>query len=206
LTFPIFYLILWVNWWLHILSFNASLWYDNCWIHLVYHLPLRSLLTSSPSFTLFTLPMTLLTFQKLVIFDHYNGLIFTDIMCYDAYYVKSHPLDDFQVHIFPFDWFWELWLFNYPLTFTLYFPIINLMNWNWTKEVLSFDVSRTYVSNFSSIWFGNPKLLASYVGYRIWALMVVRENVLELIIMLKILFSSDSWVILHLDTCILLEY
>ena len=60
---------------------------------------------------------------------------------------------------FQLNGFWESWLFNYPLTFILYFPTLNLVYWHGTKGVLSFDVSWTHVSNFSSIRWGNPKSL-----------------------------------------------
>ena len=47
--------------------------------------------------------------------------------------------------------FWESWLFNYPFTLTLSFPTLKLMDWHVAKGFISFYVSRTYVSNFSSI-------------------------------------------------------
>ena len=59
--------------------------------------------------------------------------------------------------------FWESWLFNCPLNFILYFPTINLIDEHGTKEVPSLDVSSTYVSNLSSIHWGNPKLLVNYL-------------------------------------------
>ena len=79
--------------------------------------------------------------------------------------------------------FWESWLFNYPLNLTIYFPTINPMDWHGTNGVPSFYVSLTYMSNFSSIHSVNPKLLVCQAGYRIWALMVVRENDQEFFLM-----------------------
>ena len=56
--------------------------------------------------------------------------------------------------------FWRLWLFNYPLTFTLTFPILKSMYLHCNKGVPSLDVSWAYVSNLISICWGNRKLLA----------------------------------------------
>ena len=55
--------------------------------------------------------------------------------------------------------FWRHRLFNYPLTFTLYFPILNSLDWHGTKGVPSLDVSWAYVSNINSIRWVNPMLL-----------------------------------------------
>ena len=117
-------------------------------------------------------------------------------------FTKSRTIlpSNFKSISFYFIRFWEMWLFNYPLTFTLYFPTINLMSWHGTNGFLSFYVSRTFFSNFSSIWWGNPKLLARQVGFRIWALMVVRENDLELILMIQF----DFLVTLELPSAYLL--
>ena len=54
--------------------------------------------------------------------------------------------------------FGRLWLFNYPLTFTLMFPTLNSMDWHGTKGVPYKDVSWAYVSNLSLIRLENPKL------------------------------------------------
>ena len=78
LTLIIFHLIQWVNWWLNFFTFNSCWWYDHFWIILVYHLPIKSLPTNSPLSTLFTL-------QRLVIFYHSNGIIFTRIAFFDSY-------------------------------------------------------------------------------------------------------------------------
>ena len=124
------------------------------------------------------------TLRRLVVFGHSSWYIFIGIVCYDDYYVKNHPPKYFQFHIFPFDWVLGVVTVQLPLYFHPIFSILNIMDLHGTKGVLSYNVSRTYVSNFSSIWWGNPKLLACQAGYRIWALMVVRENNLELIPML----------------------
>ena len=80
--------------------------------------------------------------------------------------------------------FLDLWLYDYLLDFTLSFHTQKPIYWHETKGDLTFYVSITYVSIFSSILCGNPKLLAHQVGYWIWASMVVRENGLELILKL----------------------
>ena len=67
LILPIFLLIPWVNWWLNVLTLNVFWWYDHCWTHLNYHLPFKSLLSGLSLSTLFTLPMTLFTIQRVVI-------------------------------------------------------------------------------------------------------------------------------------------
>ena len=56
--------------------------------------------------------------------------------------------------------FWRLWLFDYPFSFTLDFTTPNIMDYNETRVIPSISVSRTYVQYFSSILWGNPKLLA----------------------------------------------
>ena len=94
--------------------------------------------------------------------------------------------------------FWKLWLFNYPLNFTLILPTLNLMDWHGTKGIPSLDVLWAYVSNLNSIRWGNPKLLVCH--YRVpklginggegkWPKMF--PNVLNQL-------SSDSWVSLRL--------
>ena len=101
--------------------------------------------------------------------------------------------------------FWELWLFNYPLAFTLSFPTINPMDWHDTKGIPSIRVSRTYDQYFSSIWWGNPMLLAFQCRYRIWALMGVRVHgtILTIVYSLSNQYLSDLWPTLHLFTFIL---
>ena len=117
----------------HEAATSTSLWYDHFWIHLVYHLPLISLLTSSPLFTLFTLPMTLFTLRSLVIFYHSNGIIFTSIVWYDYHYVKNHPPKDFQVHISLFDWVLGVVTFLLPLEFNPIFSYLKPDVFTWNK-------------------------------------------------------------------------
>ena len=132
--------------------------------------------------TLSTLRMTLFTLRRLFFFYHYNLFIFTSIVFYYNYYVKNHPPKEFQAHIFPFDWVLGVVFFQLPLGFHPIFSYYKPMDWYDTKGYISFGVSRIYVSIFSSIWCGSTKLLVQQVGYRIWALMGVRENDLELIL------------------------
>ena len=64
---------------------------------------------------------TLFTLRRLEVFGHYNGLIFIGIVLYDSYYVKNHPPNYFQVHIFLFDWVLGVVTFQLPLLFHLIF-------------------------------------------------------------------------------------
>ena len=82
LNLHILLLIPWVNWWLNFLTLNAFLWYDHCWTHLSCHLSFRSLPSGLSLSTLFTLPMTIFTLRRLVIFDHSNEMIFIGIVSY----------------------------------------------------------------------------------------------------------------------------
>ena len=158
------------------IAWNASWWYVYFWIHLVCYLPLISLLTSLP----FQGPFP--PFEGWLFLVILRGLFFTRIVFYDVYYFKNHPPKEFQVHTFPFDWVFGVAALQLPLGFHPIFSYTKSHDWNEAKGYLSFYVSITYLSIFISIRCGNPKLLARQVGYRIWALMVVRENVLELIL------------------------
>ena len=98
--------------------------------------------------------------------------------------------------------FWRPWLFNYPLTSTLNFPILFSMDWHGTKGVISLNVPWAYLSNCSSIRWDNPKLLVRQCrvpklgingGEGKWPKMF--PNVLNQLI-------SDYWVSLHLYSSI----
>ena len=80
LILPILFLISWFNWRLNFLTLNSFWWYVHCWTHLSYHLPFICLLSDSSLSTLFTLPMTLFTLQRVVIFDLSNDLVFTSLV------------------------------------------------------------------------------------------------------------------------------
>ena len=98
--------------------------------------------------------------------------------------------------------FWTLWLFDYPLYFTLVFTTINLMDWHEMKVIPSIGVLRTYVQDFSSIRWGNPKLLAFQCGCRIWSLMGVKVNGHILNFRLSNQYLSDFCPTAHLHVCI----
>ena len=93
--------------------------------------------------------------------------------------------------------FWELWLFNYLFSFTLDFPIPNLMDWHQTNGFPSISVSRTYVKYFSSIQWGNPKLLAFQCGFRMWSLMGVEVQGTILNYRLPNQYLGVFWPTLH---------
>ena len=149
LTFPVFYLIPWVNFWLNILTLTASWRYDHCWIHLVYHLPFKSLLTCSP-FSPFKGWWFLF-----IIMGLFSELLLSMMLIMSITILTRI----FKFIYFRLIGFWALWILNYPLTFTLSLPTLNLMDWHGTKRVLSFDVWITYFSIFISIRLGNPNLL-----------------------------------------------
>ena len=99
--------------------------------------------------------------------------------------------------------FWRLWLFNYPLFFTLTFPTLIPMYWHETKGVPSFDVLRIHVQNFISIWWGNPKILTFHCGYWNWSLMGERVNGPIMNFTVSNQYLSDSWATLCPYECIL---
>ena len=77
--------------------------------------------------------------------------------------------------------FWESWLFNYPLTFILSFPTLNIdMGPNglppWMYHEYMFHISTQSIEEIQSYW-------SASAGYRIWVLMVARENDLECFLM-----------------------
>ena len=98
--------------------------------------------------------------------------------------------------------FWELWLFNYPFSFTLYFPTPNLMDWD---ETMGFPPY--FLKNLWSMFHLNPMRQSKVIGSPSWVSNLginggegkwprINPNVL-------IWFCSDSWVTLLLHTCIL---
>ena len=80
LIFPILFFIPWVNWWLNLITLNSFWLYVHCWTHLSYDAPLRSLLSGLHLPNLFTLPMTLFTLRRVVIFYLSNNIIFMHIV------------------------------------------------------------------------------------------------------------------------------
>jgi hypothetical protein len=84
-------------------------------------------------------------------FDHYNGITFTRILFHDSYYFKNHHPKEFQVHIFPFDWVLGALTFQVTFDFNPIFSYLKPGGLTWDQGVFSFDVSRTYFSNFISI-------------------------------------------------------
>ena len=76
--------------------------------------------------------------------------------------------------------FWRLWLFDYPLSFTLEFPTKNFLDWHEKRGVTSISVLRTYFQYFNSIQYGNPELLAFQCKYRICSLMGERGKGLRM--------------------------
>ena len=145
------------------LSWNASWWCSNFWVTRSYHLPLGILLARPP----FKDPSTL---RRLVIFYHFNWLVFKIIMCYDAYCFIPHPLIKFQAYILSFGGFLILWPLNYHFRFTMDFITLNPMDWNYTRGVTSLVVLIIHYQYLISIWWGNPKILAFHCGYQIWSL------------------------------------
>ena len=136
------------------ISWNHSWWYVHSWSHLVCHFPLRSILTGPP-------------FQGP--FPPFGGWLFlvilTDLfsqgLCSMMFIMSKTIIPrSFKFISFNLIGFLELWLFNYPLNFTLSFPTLSTMDWHDTKGSLSIRVSIRYIQYFSSIWWGNTKLLA----------------------------------------------
>ena len=101
--------------------------------HLSFYLSFRNLPNGLSLSTLFTLPMTLFTLRRLVIFYHSNGIIFIGIVCYDSYYVNNRPLKDFQVHIFLCDWVLGVVTIQLPLDFHPLFSYPKPHGLKWDK-------------------------------------------------------------------------
>ena len=160
----------------------------------------------SNSFTLFTLPMTYFTLQRFMVFGHSNGLIFIWILWYYSYYFNNHPPKYFQVHIFPFDWVLGTMTFQLPLDFHPIFSYPKPHGLMWDNRVslllclknlfFNFHLNLMWKSKFISSLSWVPNLGING-GEGKWP----RTNPKVLI-----WFSSDSWVTLHLPTCIQTPY
>ena len=81
--------------------------------------------------------------------------------------IMSFPILLWSLKLMPYllVGFWRLWLFNYPLSFTLTFPTLNPMDWHDTKGVPSLGFLRIHVQNSISIGWGSPKILSFHYGY-----------------------------------------
>jgi hypothetical protein len=102
--------------------------------------------------------------------------------------------------------FWRLWLFDYRLSLTLVFTTLNLIDWYKTRGIPFISVSRTYVQYFSSIWWGNPKLLAFQWEFQIWSLMGVTVHGSIMNYRLSNQYLSDIWPTLPLHAWMLAPY
>ena len=112
-----------------------------------------------PLSTLFTLPMTLFTLQRVVIFTFIMRL-FSQLLCPNMFIGSITIIPRiFKSISFCLIGFWESWLFNYHLNLIQSFPTIKLMAWHGTKGFPSLDVSWVYVSNLISSHWGNPNIL-----------------------------------------------
>ena len=128
-----------------------------------YHFPLGNLL-ASPPFKGWLFLIALITFFSWGLF--FMMLIMSFPILLWSFKMIRHLLVGL----------WRLWLFNYPLSFTLAFPTFNSIDWHDTERVPSLSVLTINVQYFNSIWWRNPKILAFQFGYRIWSLMGVRVN------------------------------
>ena len=116
-----------VNWWFNILTWNAFWWYDHYRNPLVCNLPLRTLLTGSPfsSFKWHFSPFKGWRFLVIIVelfsyvFCSMVLIMLRTILPSIFKFISSHSIG-----------FWESWLFNYPLNFTLEFPTPNLIDWH----------------------------------------------------------------------------
>ena len=97
---------------------------------------------------------TLFTLRRMVIFDHYNGIIFIVIVFHDSYYVKNHPLKGFQVHIFPFDWVLGAMTFQLPLDFHPIFsyPKPQGLTWDHGGSILLYLKKLCFKFHINPMW------------------------------------------------------
>ena len=131
-------MVLWVLWCLNWLVIGFFWWYEHDWWHLISFLSLRGLPFKFPiSYPCSTLTMTLSPYPRL--------WFLTPLMRFFS--LCEYPkLFRMSISIFPripkllsfsLIGFWGLWLFNYPWTSTLTFPILKLLDWHGTKWVPS---------------------------------------------------------------------
>ena len=141
----------------------------------------------------------------MVVFNHFDWLVFMRIVF--IILIMSFPILLWSFKVIPYLLvrFWRLWLFNYPLSFTLNFPILNPMYWHETKGFPSLGVIIIHVQYFISIQCGNPKLLAFQCRYQIWSLMGERVNGPRMNFTVSNKYLTDSWATLHLHPCILTQ-
>ena len=144
-------------------------------------------------------------------FSPFEGLWFLTILMnlfsrslYSKMFVGSKTIISriFKSIYFRLIGFWELSLFNYPLTLILSFPILNLMSWHGTQGFPSLAVSWTYVSNFNSIRWDNPKLLVHQCIVPNLGINGGEGKWLRMFPNVLIQLFSDSWVSLRLPSCI----
>ena len=164
----VLYMILWSIWWLN------YPWLE--WFLLVYELLSHLVLPLS-----FEKPPSWSTLQGSFhpigwwLFIHMN-CFFSWVLCY-IMLIMSFPilLLSSMLILYLLVGFLRLWLFNYPLSFTLDFTTLNPMDWHYNMGVPSIVVSITYFQYFISIRWGSGKLLAFQCEYQIWSLM--RERI-----------------------------
>ena len=122
--------------------------------------------------------------------------IFSQVFCSIIFIMsRTIPPRIFKFISFHLIEFWELWLINYPLDFTLSFHTINLMDFTlsilWCLNNLCFNFHHNLMWQSKVIGLTS---LGINGGEGKWPR--IKPKVL-------IWFCSDSWVTLHLPTCIL---
>ena len=136
LTYPL--MILWFIWWLNWLGIGFFWWYVHDWSLLRFFLSFRG----PPVKFHFSYP-----FHPSKWLCHPNQALwfFTSLMrfflwdeCPNMFWISISILPRiFKLLSFHLTRFWRRSLFNYPLTFTLTFHILTLMDWHGTKGVPS---------------------------------------------------------------------
>ena len=163
--------------------------------HLVCYLPVKSLLTSPP----FQGPFP--PFGGWLFLVIWSDLFLNFLWC-DVYYVKTHPPNEFQVHIFPFDRVFGVVTFRLPLGFHPIFSYPKPHGLTWVQGGYLFWCLKNLCFNFQL----NPMWKSKVIGPTSWVPNLginggqgkwprMFPNVL-------IWFYSDSSIYLHLPTCI----
>ena len=178
-------------------------WYVHGWTHFSLHLSYGSLPSGLSLSTLFTLPMTIFSLQRVVIFYLYKWAYFHNFS------VLMYLLGQEPSSLWFSSPYLSVWLgfgsrdcSTTPWLSPYIFPTLNLMDLHRTKGVTLLNVSGAYVSNINSIHWRNTKLLVRECrvqnlgingGEGKWPIMF--PNVL-------IKLYSESWVSLHVPSSI----
>ena len=154
-------------------SWDSFLWFSNLWVMWFYPLLSRRFPVGSP----LKYPSNL---SKVGCFWPLWLFIFISIALYGVYHAIPHSPIKFQV-----DTLYMFWL-----------------DFGGSESLTTLCISTWYFLLKTSIWWGNPKLLALQHGFRMWSLMGVRVHGTILNYRFPSQYLSVFWPTLYLHTYI----